>query len=81
MDKTHIEKHAQLHHKSSPHMESSRSKEKRKTKEHIKLENGNRHEKNELGLDRSRKEGTGQSGLENTGRQPMIHWEEKGVSK
>ncbi|VDO68608.1 unnamed protein product [Schistosoma margrebowiei] len=46
-------------------MESSRPKEKRKTKEHITPGNGNRHEKNEQELDRTRKGGPGQSGLEN----------------
>ncbi|VDO85503.1 unnamed protein product [Schistosoma margrebowiei] len=56
-------------------MESSRSKEKRKTKEHITPRNGNRHEKNEQELDGTRKEGPGQSGLENAGRRPMLHWE------
>ncbi|VDP05466.1 unnamed protein product [Schistosoma mattheei] len=46
-------------------MESSRPKEKRKTKEHITPRNGNRYEKNEQELDGTRKEGPGQSGLEN----------------
>ncbi|VDP20135.1 unnamed protein product [Schistosoma margrebowiei] len=58
-------------------MESSRPKEKRKTKEHITPRNGNRHEKDEQELDGIRKEGPGQSGLENTGRRPMLHWEVK----
>ncbi|VDP58889.1 unnamed protein product [Schistosoma mattheei] len=31
------------------------------------------HEKNEQKLDRTRKEGPGQSGLENAGWQPMLH--------
>ncbi|VDO56939.1 unnamed protein product [Schistosoma margrebowiei] len=48
-------------------MKSSRPKEKRKTKEHITPENGDRHEKNEQELDGARKEGPGQSGLENAG--------------
>ncbi|VDO55000.1 unnamed protein product [Schistosoma margrebowiei] len=58
-------------------MESSRPKEeeKRKTKEHITPEDGDRHEKKEQELDRARKEGTGQSGLENAGWWPMLHWE------
>ncbi|VDP62094.1 unnamed protein product [Schistosoma mattheei] len=34
---------------------------------------GNRHEKNEQELDGTRKEGPGQSGLENAGQQPMLH--------
>ncbi|VDP52853.1 unnamed protein product, partial [Schistosoma margrebowiei] len=34
VDRTHIEESTQLRHKTSPHMESSRPKEKRKTKEH-----------------------------------------------
>ncbi|VDO67190.1 unnamed protein product [Schistosoma margrebowiei] len=38
-------------------MESSRPKEKRKTKEHITPRNGNRHEKNEQELAGTRKEG------------------------
>ncbi|VDP79098.1 unnamed protein product [Schistosoma mattheei] len=41
-------------------MESSRSKEKRKTKEHTTPRNGNRHEKNEQELDGTGKEGPGQ---------------------
>ncbi|VDP16320.1 unnamed protein product [Schistosoma margrebowiei] len=57
-------------------MESSRpNEEKRKTKEHITPRNGNRHEKDEQELDGIRKGGPGQSGLENTGRWPMLHWE------
>ncbi|VDO74158.1 unnamed protein product [Schistosoma margrebowiei] len=56
-------------------MESSRPKEKRKTKEHITPRNGNRHEKDEQELDGIRKGGPGQSGLENAGRRPMLHWE------
>ncbi|VDO51610.1 unnamed protein product [Schistosoma margrebowiei] len=56
-------------------MESSRPKEERKTKEHITPGNGNKHEKNEQELDGIRKEGPGQSGLENAGRWPMVHWE------
>ncbi|VDP36170.1 unnamed protein product [Schistosoma curassoni] len=42
-------------------MESSRPKEKWKTKEHITPGNGDRHEKNEQELDGIRKEGPGQS--------------------
>ncbi|VDP55762.1 unnamed protein product [Schistosoma margrebowiei] len=56
-------------------MESSRPKEKRKTKEHITPRNGNKHEKDEQELDGIRKGGPGQSGLENAGRRPMLHWE------
>ncbi|VDO92813.1 unnamed protein product [Schistosoma margrebowiei] len=56
-------------------MESSKPKEKRKTKEHITPRNENRHEKDEQELDGTRKEGPGQSGLENAGRRPMLHWE------
>ncbi|VDO60593.1 unnamed protein product [Schistosoma curassoni] len=67
----------QLRHKTSPHSESSRSKkkEKRKTREHITPRNGGRHEKNEQELDGTRKEGPGQSGLENAGQRPMLHLE------
>ncbi|VDP78043.1 unnamed protein product [Schistosoma curassoni] len=61
--------------KTSPHMESSRPKEKRKIKEHIMPGNGDRHKKNEQELDWIRKEGPGQSELENAGRRPMLHWE------
>ncbi|VDP45256.1 unnamed protein product [Schistosoma margrebowiei] len=71
----HIEESTQLCHKTSPHIESSRPKEKRKTKEHITPGNGNRHEKNEQESDGTRKEGSGQSGLENAGWWPMLHWE------
>ncbi|VDO78940.1 unnamed protein product [Schistosoma margrebowiei] len=56
-------------------MESSRPKEKRKIKEHITPGNGNRHEKNEHELDGTRKEGSGQSALENAGRRPMLNRE------
>ncbi|VDO77316.1 unnamed protein product [Schistosoma margrebowiei] len=75
MDRTHIEESTQLRHTTSPHMESSKTKEKMKTKEHITPGNGNRHEKNERELDGTRKEDPGQSGLENAGRWPMLHWE------
>ncbi|VDP04907.1 unnamed protein product [Schistosoma margrebowiei] len=47
VDRTHIEECTQLCHKAIPHMESSRRKEERKTKEHITPGNGNRHKKNE----------------------------------
>ncbi|VDP48937.1 unnamed protein product [Schistosoma margrebowiei] len=73
VDRTHIEESTQLRHKTSRHMESSRPKEKRKTKELITPENGDRHEKNEQESDEIRKEGPGQSGLENAGRRPMLH--------
>ncbi|VDP72612.1 unnamed protein product [Schistosoma mattheei] len=75
VDRTHIEESTELRHNVSPHLEFSRSKEKRKTKEHITPGNGNRHEKNEQELDGTRTEGPGQSGLENVGRRPMLHWE------
>ncbi|VDP62121.1 unnamed protein product [Schistosoma curassoni] len=67
VDRTHIEKGTQLRHKTSPHMESSRPKEKRKTKEHITPRNG------------TRKEGQGQSELENAGGRPMLLHEEQQV--
>ncbi|VDP66320.1 unnamed protein product [Schistosoma curassoni] len=60
LDRTHIEESTQLRHKTSPHVESSRPKEKRKVKEHITPGNGDRHEKNEQELDGTRKEGPGQ---------------------
>ncbi|VDO69812.1 unnamed protein product [Schistosoma margrebowiei] len=44
VDRIHIEESTKLGHKTSPHMESSKTKEKRKTKEHITPENGNRHD-------------------------------------
>ena len=69
----HFEEITQSRHKTSPHMESSRPKEKRKTKERITPRNRDRHEKNEQKLDRTRKDGPGQSGLENAGRQPIPH--------
>ncbi|VDP35841.1 unnamed protein product [Schistosoma mattheei] len=76
VDRTHFEESTQLHHKTSLHMESSRPKKERKTKEHIMPRNGDRHEKNEQKSDRTRKEGrVGQIGLENAGRRPMLHWE------
>ncbi|VDO60360.1 unnamed protein product [Schistosoma margrebowiei] len=75
VDRTHIEESIKLRHKTSPNMESSRPKEevKRKTKEHITPGNGNRHERHEQELKETRKEGPGQSGLENAGRRPIIH--------
>ncbi|VDO27580.1 unnamed protein product [Schistosoma margrebowiei] len=60
VDRTHIEESTQLRHKKSPHMESSRPKVKRKTKEHITPGNGNRHEKNGQKSDGTRKGGPGQ---------------------
>ncbi|VDO86937.1 unnamed protein product [Schistosoma margrebowiei] len=56
VDGTYIEEITQLHHKTSPHMEPSRPKEVRQTKEHITPGNGNRHEKNEQELYGIRKE-------------------------
>ncbi|VDO89913.1 unnamed protein product [Schistosoma curassoni] len=50
-------------------------KEERKIKENITPGNGDRREKNEQELDGIRKEGGGQSGLENAGWWPMLHWE------
>ncbi|CAH8499320.1 unnamed protein product [Schistosoma guineensis] len=47
VDRTYIEEITQLRHKANPHLESSSSKEERKTKEHITLRNGDRYEKNE----------------------------------
>ncbi|VDO95817.1 unnamed protein product [Schistosoma margrebowiei] len=75
VDRTHIEESTQLRHKASPHMESSRPKEERKTKEHITSRNGDRYKKNEQESNRTGKEGGGQDGLENVGRQSMLHWE------
>ncbi|VDO70511.1 unnamed protein product [Schistosoma margrebowiei] len=65
VDRTHIEESTQLRHKASPHLQSSRPKEKRNTKVHIAPRNGNRHEKNEQQLVGTRKEGSGQNVLEN----------------
>ncbi|VDP27232.1 unnamed protein product [Schistosoma curassoni] len=73
LDKTHNEESTELRHKTSPHMESSRPREKRKNKQHITPGNKDRHEKKEQELDGTRKEGLGQSGLENAGRWPMLH--------
>ncbi|VDP27460.1 unnamed protein product [Schistosoma curassoni] len=73
--KTHIEESTQLHHKANPHLESSKAKEKRKTnEEHITWRNGDGHGNNEQHLDRARKEGPIQYGLENAGRRTMLHW-------
>ncbi|VDP66790.1 unnamed protein product [Schistosoma curassoni] len=74
VDRVHIEESNPVRHEASPHMESSRPKEKRKTKEHIRLRNGDRHEKTKQQLDRIRNEGAGPSGYENAGRRPMLHW-------
>ncbi|VDO53248.1 unnamed protein product [Schistosoma margrebowiei] len=73
VDRTHIEGSIQLRHKAIRHMESSRLKKERKTEEHITPRNEDRYEKNEHQLNRTRKKGPGQSGLENTGRQSMLH--------
>ncbi|VDO71453.1 unnamed protein product, partial [Schistosoma mattheei] len=70
-----IEANTLLRYKASPYLKSSMLKEKRKIKEHIPPGNGNSHEKNEQELDGTRKEGPGQSGLENVGRRSMLHWE------
>ncbi|VDP68868.1 unnamed protein product [Schistosoma curassoni] len=75
VDRTHIEESTQLHHKAIPHMESSRSKEETKTREYITSRNGERHEKNEQELDRTRKEDSEQSGLENAGCWPLLYRE------
>ncbi|VDP64816.1 unnamed protein product [Schistosoma mattheei] len=75
VNRTHIEESTQLRHMASSHLESSRPNEKRKTNEHITPGNGNRHEKNERELDGTRKEGPGQSGLENAGRRLVLRWE------
>ncbi|VDO80117.1 unnamed protein product [Schistosoma margrebowiei] len=75
VDKTHIEESTEMRHKTIPHMEFSRSKEERKTKEHITPRNGDRHEKNGKKLGRTGKEGPGQTGLEDGGWPPMLHWE------
>ncbi|VDO65360.1 unnamed protein product [Schistosoma margrebowiei] len=73
VDRIQIEESAQLHHKASPHMKSSRPKEKKKTKEHITPGNGDRHEKNEQELDGTRKESPVQSGFDNAGRRIMLY--------
>ncbi|VDO82920.1 unnamed protein product [Schistosoma curassoni] len=65
VDRTHIEKSTQLCNKTSPHSESSKPKEERKTKEHITLRNGDRHGKNEQQLDRTKKEGRRQNSVSN----------------
>ncbi|VDP71646.1 unnamed protein product [Schistosoma curassoni] len=75
VDRTYIEESTGLHHKTSPHMKSPRSKEERKNKEHITSINGDGHEKDEQELNGPRKEGPVQSGFENAGRRPMLHWE------
>ncbi|VDO51313.1 unnamed protein product [Schistosoma margrebowiei] len=75
LDRIHIEDSTQLCQKANTQLESLRPKEKRKTREHITTRNGDRHEKNEQQLDRTRKEGPEQNKLESAGRQPMLHWE------
>ncbi|VDP19369.1 unnamed protein product [Schistosoma margrebowiei] len=57
VDSTNIEESTQLCHKASPHMESSRLKEERNSKEHITPRNRDKHEKNEQKLDRTRIDG------------------------
>ncbi|VDP49736.1 unnamed protein product [Schistosoma curassoni] len=75
MDRKYIEENIHLRHKARPYLESSRSKEKRKTKEHNMLRNKDRYEKNEQKLDTTCKEIPGCSALENAGQRPMLHWE------
>ncbi|VDP45629.1 unnamed protein product [Schistosoma mattheei] len=75
VDRTLIEESTQLCHKANPHLKSSRPKEEKgKTKGHTTPTNGDRHEKNEQELDRSRKEGPEQCGFENADRRPMLDW-------
>ncbi|VDP36100.1 unnamed protein product [Schistosoma mattheei] len=74
VDTTHIEERTQLRHKTNRHIEFSMPKGKRKTEEHITPRNGDRHEKNEQELHRTRKEGGGQSGLANAGGPSLLHW-------
>ncbi|VDP35125.1 unnamed protein product [Schistosoma curassoni] len=76
VDRTHIEESTQLRHKVSPHLDSSRSKEEGKIKEHITPGNEDRHEMNEQELDGARNEGPGQSVLENDGRRPILLYED-----
>ncbi|VDP57107.1 unnamed protein product [Schistosoma curassoni] len=72
VDRIYIEESSELGHKAIPHMESSKPKEERNTKGRIKPINEDRYEKNEQELDRTRKEGRGQSCFENAGRWPML---------
>ncbi|VDP66036.1 unnamed protein product [Schistosoma curassoni] len=64
---------ADVDERNGPRMKSSGPKEERKSKEQITSRNGDRHEKNEQELYRTRREGSGQSGLENSGRWLMLH--------
>ncbi|VDP27713.1 unnamed protein product [Schistosoma margrebowiei] len=66
VDRIDIDKITELCQKAIRQLESWMSKEKRKTKEHITLRNGIIYEKNEEQSDRTRKEGSGQIGLENS---------------
>ncbi|VDP51824.1 unnamed protein product [Schistosoma margrebowiei] len=59
VDRIHIVESFQLRHTAIPHMESSRPKDVRKTKEHNNMRNGDRHEKNEQQSNGIRKEGGG----------------------
>ncbi|VDP38767.1 unnamed protein product [Schistosoma curassoni] len=70
VDRTHIEESIQLYHKAIPQMKPSKSKEKRKIKEHNTPRNGVRHQKNEQQLDRKPRT---ECGLENDGRRSMLH--------
>ncbi|VDP17706.1 unnamed protein product [Schistosoma margrebowiei] len=54
---------------------NTKAKGKEEDQRTITLGNGDGHEKSEQELDGIRKGGPGQSGLENAGRQPMLHWE------
>ncbi|VDP58531.1 unnamed protein product [Schistosoma mattheei] len=65
VDRIHIEESTNLCHKARPHhLESSRPNDDKEAKEeHITSRNGDRNEKNEQQLNRTRKEGLGQSEL------------------
>ncbi|VDP19930.1 unnamed protein product [Schistosoma margrebowiei] len=65
VDKTNIKECTKLRRKASPHMESSRLKEKRTTKEYITPRNGDRPEKNVQESGEIRTEGSGKSELKN----------------
>ncbi|VDP45014.1 unnamed protein product [Schistosoma margrebowiei] len=75
VDRTHIEENTQLCHKTSHLLESSMSKEKKNTKEHISPRNGDKYENNEQRLGRTRKKVPEQSELENAGQRTVLHWE------
>ena len=72
VDRTYIKEITNVHYKAIRNLESGREAEKRKAKEHNTPANRSRYEKDEEQLERTGKEGSGQSWMENAGERPML---------